>query len=56
MWELFKSLNRVVAKVVSTIIVNFESIYQIEMEATNHGGNKNGLLQNMKYMKRASIV
>lgn len=55
-WELFMPLSRVTVKVVSSITVDSDSIDWIEFEATSHGGNKNGLLQNVKYVQRVSTV
>jgi hypothetical protein len=55
-WELFMPFSRVTVKVVSSITVDSDSIDWTEMEATSHGGNKNGLLQNVKYMQRVSTV
>lgn len=55
-WELFMPLSRVTVKVVSSITVDSDSVDWIEFEATSHGGNINGLLQNVKYAQRVSTV
>lgn len=55
-WELFMPFSQVTAKLVSSITEQSDSIAWSKLKATSHGGNKNGLFRNVKYVQRVSTV